>query len=71
MLRPTDDVATDGYQFIITGVGEESSKLIVSENELYKYICTVIPTKIVFKQVTWVSDFRFVPLPLPFTCFMV
>ncbi|KAH7923394.1 hypothetical protein BV22DRAFT_1036317 [Leucogyrophana mollusca] len=57
MLRPTEEVGEDGFQFILTGQGFDSAKLATDKEALYQAIREVTGTEIEFKELVWVSQF--------------
>ncbi|KIK40375.1 hypothetical protein CY34DRAFT_807313 [Suillus luteus UH-Slu-Lm8-n1] len=57
-LRPTDEIAEDGWQFMIFGGDLDLTKLAQSEELLFEAIASVIPTEITFNKLVWVSEFR-------------
>ncbi|EGN99607.1 hypothetical protein SERLA73DRAFT_179694 [Serpula lacrymans var. lacrymans S7.3] len=57
-LRPTEEVGPNGFQFIITGPNVGFAKIQSSEEEVYKYIASLIPTELTFEELIWISEFR-------------
>jgi hypothetical protein len=57
-LRPTDEIAEDGWQFMIFGGDLDQTKLAQSEELLFETIASLIPTEITFNKLVWVSEFR-------------
>ncbi|KAH7925920.1 hypothetical protein BV22DRAFT_1033415 [Leucogyrophana mollusca] len=58
MLRPTEEVGEDGFQFFLVWQGFDFSKLVTDKEALYQAIREVIDTEIEFKELVWVSEFR-------------
>ncbi|KAG2071737.1 hypothetical protein BDR04DRAFT_1134884 [Suillus decipiens] len=57
-LRPTDEVGQDGWQFFLYGNELDLTKIAESEELVFEAIASIIPTKITFSKVIWMSDFR-------------
>ncbi|KAG2071729.1 hypothetical protein BDR04DRAFT_1097681 [Suillus decipiens] len=58
ILRPTDEVGEDGWQFFLYGNGLDLTKIAESEELVFEAIASIIPTEITFSKVVWMSDFR-------------
>ncbi|KAH7928575.1 hypothetical protein BV22DRAFT_192143 [Leucogyrophana mollusca] len=58
VLRPTDEVGEDGFQFILLGQGLNSGNLTTNKEELYKCLLEMTGTEIEFKELIWASEFR-------------
>ncbi|KAH7925919.1 hypothetical protein BV22DRAFT_1128595 [Leucogyrophana mollusca] len=58
MLRPTEEVGEDGFQFVLVWRGVDVSKLVTDKEALYQTIREIIPTEIEFKELVWASEFR-------------
>ncbi|KIK37211.1 hypothetical protein CY34DRAFT_471216 [Suillus luteus UH-Slu-Lm8-n1] len=57
-LRPTDEVGEDGWQFVIAAPDIDLTKLAQSEELIMEIIASLVPTKVTFNKIIWVSEFR-------------
>ncbi|KAG2158751.1 FAD binding domain-containing protein [Suillus bovinus] len=57
-LRPTDEIAEDGWQFSLFGREFDLTKIAQSEELIFEAIASLIPTKITFNKMVWMSDYR-------------
>ncbi|KAG2125959.1 FAD binding domain-containing protein [Suillus clintonianus] len=58
LLRPTDEIGEDGWQFLIFGSDLDMTKVTRSEEPIFEIIASVIPTEVIFNKLVWVSEFR-------------
>ncbi|EGN97139.1 hypothetical protein SERLA73DRAFT_183757 [Serpula lacrymans var. lacrymans S7.3] len=58
VLRPTEEVGPNGYQFIISESNIDFEKLQSNDEEVFKYIASLIPTELTFEELIWISEFR-------------
>ncbi|EGN99604.1 hypothetical protein SERLA73DRAFT_72408 [Serpula lacrymans var. lacrymans S7.3] len=58
ILRPTDEIAPDGYQFVMFGPGVDIPKLQSSKDELFKYIASMVHADLTFEELIWASEYR-------------
>ncbi|KAG2124613.1 FAD binding domain-containing protein [Suillus clintonianus] len=58
LLQPANEVGEDGWQFFIFGPDLDMTKLAQSEELVFEVITSLIPTKITFNKVVWMSPFR-------------
>ncbi|KAG0702988.1 FAD binding domain-containing protein [Suillus ampliporus] len=57
-LRPTDEIAEDGWQFFIFSDDLDLTKIAESEELLFETIASLIPTEVTFNKLIWMSEFR-------------
>ncbi|KAG2360526.1 hypothetical protein BDR07DRAFT_1486945 [Suillus spraguei] len=57
-LRPTDEIAEDGWQFMITANDIDLTKLAQSEELIMETLASLIPTEVTFNKLVWVNEFR-------------
>ncbi|EGN99583.1 hypothetical protein SERLA73DRAFT_72393 [Serpula lacrymans var. lacrymans S7.3] len=57
VLRPTEEVGLDGYQFSMFGSAVNFS-IVKSSADVYKHIASIVPTNLTFEELIWVSEFR-------------
>ncbi|KAG2118480.1 FAD binding domain-containing protein [Suillus clintonianus] len=58
LLRPTDEIGEDGWQFVIFDNDIDMTKVTQSEELIFEIIASVIPTEVTFNKLVWVSEFR-------------
>ncbi|EGN96518.1 hypothetical protein SERLA73DRAFT_184588 [Serpula lacrymans var. lacrymans S7.3] len=58
VLRPTNELGEDGFQFVAAGRDVDVPKLAGSKEELFKFISSTIDTEIEFNELIWSSEFR-------------
>ncbi|EGN99774.1 hypothetical protein SERLA73DRAFT_88431 [Serpula lacrymans var. lacrymans S7.3] len=58
VLRPTDEIAPDGFQFVVSGRNIDIPKLASSEEELLKVFSSLIKTDLTIEKVMWSSEYR-------------
>ncbi|KAG0692177.1 hypothetical protein DFH29DRAFT_1084926 [Suillus ampliporus] len=57
-LRPTDEIAEDGWPLFIFSDNLDLTKIAESEELLFETIVLLIPTEVTFNKLIWMSDFR-------------
>ncbi|KAF9237989.1 FAD binding domain-containing protein [Melanogaster broomeanus] len=55
-IRPSDDIAPDGFQFHMVGSG--ISHLVSDHQALFDHIRSITTADIEFRELAWISDFR-------------
>ena len=58
MLRPMDDIAPDGFQFLITSEEYDPKQLIADEKLLCKCMSEVIGSEVNVRKFVFLSEFR-------------
>ncbi|KAG0702989.1 FAD binding domain-containing protein [Suillus ampliporus] len=58
LLRPTDEVGEDGWQFFISDREIALTKIAQSEELIFETIVSFIPTEITFNKLVWVGEYR-------------
>ncbi|OAX35474.1 hypothetical protein K503DRAFT_802799 [Rhizopogon vinicolor AM-OR11-026] len=57
-LRPTDEIAEDGWQFFILGPDLDIGKIAQSEELIFETLASMIDTEITFHELVWVTEYR-------------
>jgi hypothetical protein len=58
MLRPTDEIAPDGFQFILTMKGGDPHEVAADEKLLIKYISEMVGFQVNVRKVPFLSTYR-------------
>lgn len=58
MLRPTDEIAPDGFQFLITLKEYDPKELISDEKLMFKCMSELVGREINVRKVVALSEFR-------------
>ena len=58
MLRPTNEIAPDGFQFLISSKDYEPKQFIADEKLMLKYMSELIGQEINVRKVVVLSEFR-------------
>ena len=58
VLRPTDDVAPDGFQFMLTMKGHDPHEVATDEKLLIKYVSELVGRQVNVRQVPFLSTYR-------------
>ncbi|KAG1742105.1 FAD binding domain-containing protein [Suillus lakei] len=58
ILRPTDEIAEDGWQFSIFGSELDLTKVAQIEELVFEMIASLVPTEVTFNKLVWASEFR-------------
>ena len=58
MLRPTDEIAPDGFQFILTMKGRDPHEVAADEKLLIKCILEMVGCQVNVRKVPFLSTYR-------------
>ncbi|KAH7913166.1 FAD binding domain-containing protein [Hygrophoropsis aurantiaca] len=58
MLRPTDEVGENGFQFLLLGTEMDAKKLQTDENELVSFISAATGTSVTMQELVYITEFR-------------
>ncbi|EGN99578.1 hypothetical protein SERLA73DRAFT_159829 [Serpula lacrymans var. lacrymans S7.3] len=58
IIRPTEEIDPDGYQFTMSESTVDYPVVKSSADEVYKHIASLVPTNLTFEELIWVSEFR-------------
>lgn len=58
MLRPTDEIAPDGFQFLLTTKDHDPKQLIADEKLMVKYMSDLTGHKVNIRKVVFLTEFR-------------
>ena len=58
MLLPMDEIAPDGFQFILMMRGHDPHEVAADENLLIKYISEVVGRQVNVRKVPFLSTYR-------------
>ena len=59
MLRPSDELAPDGFQFILTSKEYDTKQLIADEKLLFKCLSELMGHEINVRKVVFLSEHRY------------
>ncbi|KIK98566.1 hypothetical protein PAXRUDRAFT_133959 [Paxillus rubicundulus Ve08.2h10] len=57
-LRPTDEIAPDGFQFLVVTKDYDPKQLVADKELLFKSISENIGAEVNFRELVWASEFR-------------
>lgn len=58
MLRPTDEIAPDGFQFLMTMKDYDPKQLIANEKLMFKCMSELMGREINVRKVIFLSEYR-------------
>jgi 2-polyprenyl-6-methoxyphenol hydroxylase-like FAD-dependent oxidoreductase len=58
MLRPTDEIAPDGFQFILSSKDRDLTQLTNDEKLLFQFLSDVVGSETECREIVWSSEFR-------------
>ncbi|KAH7920685.1 hypothetical protein BV22DRAFT_1039541 [Leucogyrophana mollusca] len=58
MLRPTDEVGENGFQFSLFGAEADPAQLVADHDALFEFISSVTGADVTIHEVVWANEFR-------------
>jgi len=58
MLRPTDEIAPDGFQFLITSKHYDPKQLIADEKLMVKCMSDLTGHEVIIRKAVFLTEFR-------------